>query len=45
MKAMKQKFFEEHAAKLPVKHIASADEVAEAYIFLMKCVHCLGSTQ
>ena len=42
MKAMKEKFFVEHAAKLPVKHIASPDEVAEAYIFLMKYFECPG---
>jgi NAD(P)-dependent dehydrogenase (short-subunit alcohol dehydrogenase family) len=32
----KAKFFEEWANKLPVGHVASADEVAEAYLFLMK---------
>ena len=26
------------AEKLPVKHMAGPDEIAEAYLFLMKCV-------
>ncbi len=28
----------EASGKLPVKHVADADEVAEAYLFCMKCV-------
>jgi hypothetical protein len=28
--ATRNKFYEEHAAKLPVKFVANADEIAEA---------------
>ena len=35
---MKTKRFEESAKKLPVGHVAKADEIAEAYLYLMKCV-------
>ena len=43
--AAKVKMFAEEAKKLPVKHIASPDEVSEAYIFLMKYVHaCCSGT-
>ena len=41
----KAKMFAEEGKKLPVKHIASPDEVSEAYIFLMKYNHaCCSGT-
>ncbi|EKM59336.1 uncharacterized protein PHACADRAFT_249761 [Phanerochaete carnosa HHB-10118-sp] len=38
----KQNMFEAVAKTLPVGHIGSADEVAEAYLFLMKCSFVTG---
>ncbi|KAF7800310.1 hypothetical protein EIP86_011559 [Pleurotus ostreatoroseus] len=37
-KEAKDKMLAEVAEKLPVKHVAGPDEIAEAYLFLMKCV-------
>ena len=34
----KQQTFAEAAKKLLVRHVADADEIAEAYLYLMKCV-------
>ena len=34
----KQVMLKDLAGKLPVRHVASPDEVAEAYLFLMKYV-------
>ncbi|KAJ3553106.1 hypothetical protein NM688_g3792 [Phlebia brevispora] len=39
---MKDKRFTETAEKLPVKHVAGPDEIAEAYLFLMKCNYITG---
>ena len=38
MQEQKMKRFEEHAKTLPVRHVADADEVAEAYLYAMKYV-------
>lgn len=35
---MKQKMLADYEVKLPTKHVAGPDEVAEAYLFLMKYV-------
>ena len=35
-KEIVDKMLAEYSAKLPVKHVARPEEVAEAYIFLMK---------
>ncbi|KIJ33363.1 hypothetical protein M422DRAFT_35503 [Sphaerobolus stellatus SS14] len=37
-----EKLFADTAEKLPVKHVAGPDEVAEAYMFLMKCAYITG---
>lgn len=34
----REKFYEATAQALPVKHVADADEIAHAYLFLMKYV-------
>lgn len=39
---MRQKMLAEQEAKLPVKHVAGPEEVAEAYLFLMKYVYGSG---
>ena len=33
-----------HLAKLPVKHMGMPDEIAEAYLFAMKCSYLTGQT-
>ena len=35
-KDVKEQTLAAHAQKLPVKHVAGSDEIAEAYVFLMK---------
>ncbi|CAE6510425.1 unnamed protein product [Rhizoctonia solani] len=35
-------FFKSHEEKLPVGHVGTPDEVAEAYIFAMKCTYLTG---
>lgn len=40
--AVKKSIFEEHSKKLPVGHVATPDELAEAYLFLMKCTSITG---
>ncbi|KZT32502.1 NAD(P)-binding protein [Sistotremastrum suecicum HHB10207 ss-3] len=40
----REKMLQEAADKLPVKHVASADEIAEAYLFCMKCGFIAGET-
>ncbi|THH03730.1 hypothetical protein EW145_g6053 [Phellinidium pouzarii] len=39
---VKNKMFEDAARTLLVQHVADADEVAEAYLFLMKCGYITG---
>jgi len=41
-KAAQDSLFDEYTKKLPVKHIANADEIADAYLFLMKCTYITG---
>jgi len=42
--AMKDAFLKEANEKLLVKHVADADELAEAYLFTMKCNYVTGQT-
>ncbi|THG97681.1 hypothetical protein EW145_g7564, partial [Phellinidium pouzarii] len=39
---MREKMYEDAERKLLVKHVADPDEVAEAYLFLMKCGYITG---
>ena len=36
---VRQKMFDDAAESLLVKHVADPDEIAEAYMFVMKCVN------
>jgi len=37
-------FFDEYSKKLLVKHVADGDEIADGYLFLMKCTYVTGQT-
>ncbi|THG94215.1 hypothetical protein EW145_g8186, partial [Phellinidium pouzarii] len=39
---MREKMYEDAERKLLVKHVADPDEIAEAYLFLMKCGYITG---
>jgi len=41
-KEAQNKMFDAAAKTLPVKHVADADEIAEAYLFCMKCSYITG---
>jgi len=43
-KAVQDALFDEYTKKLLVKHVADADEIADAYLFLMKCTYITGQT-
>ncbi|KLO13216.1 NAD(P)-binding protein [Schizopora paradoxa] len=43
-KEVQTAMFNDSAKKLLVKHVADADEVAEAYLFVMKCAYITGQT-
>ena len=42
--AARTAMYEQVAPTLPVKHVGTADEVAEAYLFAMKCSYFTGQT-
>jgi len=43
-KVAQEALFDEYTKKLLVKHVADADEIADAYLFLMKCTYITGQT-
>ncbi|KLO11345.1 NAD(P)-binding protein [Schizopora paradoxa] len=43
-KEIQTAIFNEYAEKVPVNHVADADEIAEAYLFVMKCAYVTGQT-
>jgi NAD(P)-dependent dehydrogenase (short-subunit alcohol dehydrogenase family) len=40
--ALKDAVFERSREKLPVRHVGTPEEIAEAYLFLMKCTYMTG---
>jgi NAD(P)-dependent dehydrogenase (short-subunit alcohol dehydrogenase family) len=40
--AFKEAVFELSRKKNPVKHVGTPEEIAEAYLFLMKCTYMTG---
>ncbi|KAI5118568.1 hypothetical protein M0805_005859 [Coniferiporia weirii] len=40
----REKMYEDVARTLPVQHVAGPEEIAEAYLFLMKCSYITGQT-
>jgi NAD(P)-dependent dehydrogenase (short-subunit alcohol dehydrogenase family) len=42
--AAQETFFKEYTANYPVKHAGTPEEVAEAYLFAMKCTYFTGQT-
>lgn len=42
--AMKEGMIQAHIAKVPVKHVGMPDEIAETYLFAMKCTYLTGQT-
>jgi NAD(P)-dependent dehydrogenase (short-subunit alcohol dehydrogenase family) len=42
--AEREAMYKDQAERLPVKHVGTADEIAEAYLFAMKCTYLTGQT-